>query len=148
MAKGAKQKSNIVHLATGSKHARPLEPKYKTPVGKPPEILSGVGLETWEKIAAEMTIAGTISNVDAEALLAYCTAVQDLYDTYEDIETHGRIVETERGLVKNPAFTIRATALTQIKAFACEFGLTPASRGKVQGTPEPKKNRFEGFSAR
>lgn len=142
MAKGAKQKSNIVHMATGSKHARPLEPKYKTPVGKPPAILSGVGLETWQKIAKEMTAAGTLANVDAESLLAYCTAVQDLHDTYEDIETHGRIVETERGLVKNPAFTIRASALTQIKAFACEFGLTPASRGKVKGSPDEKKNKF------
>lgn len=139
---GAKQKSNVILMAGGSKHARPLEPKYRTPVGKPPEILAGVALETWQKISNEMTAAGTISNVDAEALLAYCTAVQDLHDTYEDIETFGRIVETERGLVKNPAFTIRATALTQIKAFACEFGLTPASRGKVKGSPDEKKNKF------
>lgn len=142
MAKGAKLQPNALHVLKGSRRARPNEPEVSGKVGPPPAILTGLALDTWKKVAKEWEAAKIGSALDEEALACYCLAWKDLNDSEEDIKVFGRIVETERGLVKNPAFTIRNSSMTQIKQFAAELGLSPTSRGKIQGPPKKKANKF------
>lgn len=146
MAKGAKQKSNVVLMASGSKHARPLEPKMKRKIGPPPAHFAGVALETWKMIVAELDGVGVIFQVDRVALEALCVAHQRLRETQESMQELGIIYQDDMGKwVKNPACTVETAANNAIARFSAEFGLTSASRGKVQATPETQKNRFEGF---
>ena len=146
MARGAKQKSNVILIASGSKHARATEPLMKRKIGPAPDHFSGVALETWEMIVAELDAVGTIYQVDRVALEALCVAHQRLREAQESIAALGIIYEDETGRwVKNPACTVETAANNTIARFSAEFGLTSASRGKVQAPPTQKESRFSGF---
>ena len=55
----------------------------------------------------------------------------------ECINEEGVLIETERGARKlNPAFTVLTQSQNTIRAFAHEFGLTPASESNVAGKAE------------
>jgi P27 family predicted phage terminase small subunit len=143
MAKGAKQKSNVILLASGSKHARPNEPRMKTPLGPAPVYFSGVALETWKMFVAELTAAGTIFQVDRVGLETLCLAVQRQREAQEMIDQLGVIFEDPvKGWTKNPACTVIVAENNTIARYLAEYGLTPASRGKVAAPTHAKKSRF------
>jgi P27 family predicted phage terminase small subunit len=145
MAKGAKQKSNVILLAAGSKHARANEPKPSTPIGAAPDYFRGVALETWNW-AIQQNEVRTIFEADRVALETFCLAVQRQREAQELIDDLGVIFEDpEKGWVKNPACTVIVAENNIIARLSAEFGFTPASRGKVQAPAAEKKNRFEGF---
>lgn len=140
--KGRKPKPNVIHIATGSKNVRKNEPKPTTPLGKPPSILEGRALEEWHTLAAELNEIGIGTKIEATSLACYCLAVQQLEDAREEVKRLGLVVMTERGFVKNPATTIMNSAMTQIRQFAMEFGLTPVSRARVKTAPKPTESKW------
>ena len=90
--------------------------------------------------------AGTIFDADRVGLETLCLAVQRQHQAQDAIDDLGVIYEDPmKGWVKNPACTVIVAENNIIARLLAEFGLTPASRGKVQGTPEQKKSRFSDF---
>jgi len=140
--KGRKPKPNVIHIATGSKNVRKNELTPTSPIGKPPTILEGRALEEWSIQVAELEAIGIGTKIEATALACFCLAVQQLEDAREEVKRNGLVVFTERGAVKNPAVTIMNSAMTQIRAFAIEFGMTPCSRGRVKVTPPAKESKW------
>lgn len=93
-----------------------------------------------------MLEAGTIFEADRVGLETLCLAVQRQREAQDHIDDLGVIFEDPvKGWTKNPACTVIVAENNTIARLLAEFGLTPASRGKVQGIPETKKSRFEGF---
>ncbi|GAA5124626.1 phage terminase small subunit P27 family [Luteolibacter yonseiensis] len=144
--RGAKQKPNSLLAAGGSKHLRLLEPVMKAPIGDAPEHFRGVAMETWVWAVERLTEAGTIYDADRVALETLCLAVHRQQEAQDFINDMGVIYEDPvKGWTKNPACTVITAENNIIARLLAEFGLTPASRGKVQGPTEKKKSRFEGF---
>jgi P27 family predicted phage terminase small subunit len=134
---------NAILKKTGSKKVRDHEPEFAGGIGAPPAILTGRALATWHETVAELASVGIGTKVEANALACYCLAVAELYQSLEDIEAHGRIVQTERGFTRNPACLNQNAAMGQIHKFASSFGLTPSSRSKVHGPPKAPTNDFD-----
>jgi P27 family predicted phage terminase small subunit len=146
MAKGAKQKSNVILLASGSKHARKAEPKMQTAIGPPPPHFDDVALAAWNTIVDDLKTAGTIFQVDRFGLETLCMALQRLRNAQKIIAEYGEVTESPDGkLEKNPACTIETAANATIKSYICEFGLTPATRGKVTAPTPTEINPFENL---
>lgn len=146
MAKGAKQKSNVILMATGSKHARKDEPKMGQKLGPPPKHFSGVALETWNWAVTVLTECGTIFEADRVALETLCLARHRLSRLQAIIDEEGEyIYDPIKGMVPHPLLTKIPPENSIIARLLAEFGLTPASRGKVIAPKAPEKNRFEGF---
>ena len=140
--KGRKQTPNVIHIATGSRNRRKSEPVHASPLGDPPDVLVGQSLAVWREMVKELSAAGVGARVDAWGLACYCIAVADLEEAEADIRKRGTIVRGKQGMVKNPSCSIKKEAMTQIRHFANEFGLTPAARGKVKATPPPKESKW------
>lgn len=146
MAKGAKQKSNVILMASGSKHARPLEPQMKRKLGPPPVGFKGVALETWNWAFVVLNEVGTIYESDRVGLETLCLARHRLSRLQAIIDDEGEYIDDPmKGMVPHPILTKIPPENNIIARLLAEFGLTPASRGKVQGTPEQKKSRFSDF---
>ena len=97
-----------------------------------PKWLTGEALNTWRRIVPKLAKRGIIKPEDRDALAAYCLAVASMRQAQESIDEQGVLIATERGAQKlNPAFTILTQASNMIRAFAHEFGLTPASESNV-----------------
>lgn len=83
-----------------------------------PDWLVGDAREEWERIVPELDRLGVLTRVDNSVLIGHCA-------------TYGEIVATVKA-----GEPLKSSLLGQMRAFACELGLTPAARAKLQG---PKK---------
>ena len=131
-------------------------PKFNSILGEPPAVLRGHALKVWNDTAAELQTAGIGTRVEANALSCYCQAIADFHAAQAEIDRLGLVVVTERGVVKNPAVTIKNQAMLMIHKFATAFGLTPHSRDRVAFTAPPtdqaaseeiRRNNPSGYKA-
>jgi P27 family predicted phage terminase small subunit len=63
----------------------------------------------------------------------------------EDIAKSGIVLESPQGVKKNPAVTVAAEALRHLRSFTAEFGLTPASRTRIEVTADVAEDLLEAF---
>ena len=123
--------------------ARANEPKYTGGIGEPPDWLDAHALEEWRRVTPHLDFAGVCAPVENTALAAYCLAVSHLRKAQAEIFRDGVTIMTESGLKKHPAVGIVKDCQATIRQFSAEFGITPASRSKVQAAPkEETKNEF------
>jgi P27 family predicted phage terminase small subunit len=146
MGKGAKQKSNVILMASGSKHARKTEPNLKKKIGPPPADLDDVELAAWKMVVGELDPVGTICEADRLALETLCRSFSRLRQASKEIKQFGITYEDDMGKrVKNPACTVATAENATIARYCAEFGITPASRGKVIAPPPAEINPFENL---
>lgn len=142
-------------LLNGNPGRRPLndrEPQF-TPAGvKPPAWLTRRAKVEWKRVAPELQAMGMLTTVDQAALASFCTAVSDVEEYTRLINREGRMVRIP--LVKrngdpvtdaagnvmfvskpHPALKWLAEAHRQVRAFAAEFGFSPAQRSRVKAGP-------------
>lgn len=137
--------TNILHLAGAFKknpqrlEARAHEPKFTTGLGEAPDWLDTHAVEEWQRVTPDLEKAGVTSRVEATALATYCQAVSRMRKAEKEIFRDGITIMTESGLKKHPAVGIAERAAVIVRAFASEFGMTPASRSKVQARPNEQK---------
>ena len=87
----------------------------------------------WNYTLDQMIRMGITSSADRDSLLAYCEAVALHREASKDVAAHGVLIPGHRGvLVRNPACAVQREAAAQIRQFAHEFGLTPASRSDIK----------------
>jgi P27 family predicted phage terminase small subunit len=146
MAKGAKQKSNVILMAAGSKHARKNQPVMRSKIGAAPKYFGEHAREKWDEIVPQLDEAGTIAGVDRMAMEALCLAYQRLREAQQQIDDLGVIFEDpQKGWMKNPACTVATAENNIIARLSAEFGLTAASRGRVVAPPRGDVNPFDEF---
>jgi P27 family predicted phage terminase small subunit len=127
--------------------ARASEPKLAKGIGEPPDWLDTNGEEEWRRVVPDLEDAGVTSRVEATALAAYCQAVSRLRKAEAEIFKDGITIMTAQGLKKHPSVSIAERSMLIIRAFASEFGMTPASRSKVQARPGVEPNSENAFAA-
>ena len=143
--RGRKPTPNAILKKSGSRAARKDEPELTGGFGDPPPEMNARALEVWSDVVADLEAIGIGSRIEAYALAEYCRAVAQSEEAAAQLERDGLVAVTERGMTKHPAQTIQATAALRILKFASEFGLTPASRGRIHGPPKEESNDFEEF---
>jgi P27 family predicted phage terminase small subunit len=114
-----------------------------------PSHLKGRARSTWNRWKRELEIMDLDSRCDAEMLegacVHYARAVQaDLQIAKEGITVrepvivNGHAHSTLTRIKKNPAVTVSDASWLIVKAFCSEFGLSPASRMRLQVAPQSK----------
>lgn len=114
----------------GKQKLNPAEPKPRPQAPACPSWLQAEAREQWAELAPEMERLGLLTVVDGPAFAALC-------------QTYARWREAEQKLsggedgdpTAQERFHLTAEIgryLAQIRAFCSEFGLTPASRGRIQ----------------
>lgn len=91
---------------------------------------------------------GLLTNVDRAALGAYCAAYSTWVDAETSLQKFGRVIKSPSGYpIQNPYVGIRNTSLDLMRKYLIEFGMTPASRSRLQITGEPQtgQDAFEAF---
>jgi phage terminase small subunit len=127
--RGRKPKPTAVKRATGNPGRRPLpeaEPEFAEPAAEdltPPAWLSEYEREEWGRIVPELVRVGLVRSVHLSALGIIC----GLYANY-------------RTLRDRNDFTGARMAAAEYRKSLNEFGLTPASAGRVQGTGADDSN--------
>jgi len=138
----ARHKPTALKIITGNPGKRPLpekEAKIPPSIPKPPKFLSGEAIVEWDRMCIELYNLGLLTFVDMAALGAYCQAYGRWADAETQLNASTLIIETTNGnLIQNPLVGIANKAMLNVVKLACEFGMTPAARAKVQAAPPDK----------
>ena len=132
-----------------SREARQPPPRLHG-VPKPPKHLQGAGLEFWKLVTKILASRHQLGLDSAPALTALCEVFKERADLAEILEKEGRLqwvttTKDERIRKPHPAVAMFRDADARYRSWLGEFGLTDASRGKVDAVyiqpiaPKPKK---------
>jgi P27 family predicted phage terminase small subunit len=141
-----------VHKMKGSyqksRHA-PMSAIDPSPgVGEPPLTLSGPATAAWELFAALLSKRKAVTAGDSAALEVLASTFVEWQELSADIQREGRVYEciTSTGAVMrrpNPKVAMLSDAQRRLNTMLSEFGMSPASRGKVPAlTDSTPVNKF------
>lgn len=125
-------------------------------VPEPPPELAGDALEEWRRLAPLLRPAG-LAEVDRGALAAVCTTygrwmqVERLVAKVRDTDPvfEGVLIRSAKNnLIANPLIGIANKAMNDYVRLCTEFGMTPASRARIDhvdddGRPDPAEEFFD-----
>lgn len=116
-----------------SKH----EPRPAVSIPRCPEHLSTDAKTEWRRISRELAGLGLLSTIDRAALAVYCQAWARWKEAELNIARHGLVVKTPGTGVpmQNPFLPVANKAIEQMRSFLSEFGMTPASRTRIEVNP-------------
>jgi P27 family predicted phage terminase small subunit len=120
-----------------------------------PEGLNQWASMLWNQISEEYLSSGLITNLDHSSLHALCNEYGTYREASEIVRNKGLLIKmdvysskgnlTGTRYAANPLIRVANNAFKNYKCLCTEFGLTPASRGKLS-IPEPKEfDRFAEF---
>jgi len=150
--RGRKPTPSHLKLVTGNPGKRPLPKNEPKPVlcipPVPMELCDEAKLE-WGRVSIEAHSLGLLSNIDRAAFAIYCSAygrwirAERLLrkQALGDVETGGLLSRSAKGnVVANPLIGIANKAAFDVIRYATEFGFTPSSRARVNGSEANQKN--------
>ena len=139
MSKGRKRTPEHLKVVRGTDRAdRRNEAAPKPDRGRPsaPSRLSAVGREMWGYVVKLTDDAGVLTELDALAVEQLVEAYSDWREARDIVDAEGTHYETENAnggkmIRAHPAVAMRSDAARRFQSLMAEFGLTPASRSKV-----------------
>ena len=139
--RGRKPKPTALKLLDGNPGKRAInhdEPKLTRGLDAAPGWLDDGATEEWKRVVTDLTDKGVVTRVEQQALACYCQALSVVIACRKSIEERGLTIKTTRGVIANPALKIMREYMIVVRAFASEFGLTPASRSRIHVAPGKK----------
>lgn len=118
-----------------------MGPGYVRTAPDAPDFLDDESRAEWDRVVPELQRLGLLTRVARASLVAYCenwsiyvAATREVHEfgltREKTIERRGGDVVTE--YVANPAVAIQRQAGMELRRWAIEYGLTPASEQKVK----------------
>jgi len=108
------------------------EPKPPPIAPEMPAWLAPEAKREWERVAPVLERLGLLTALDRAALAIYCQAWARYVDAEAQIAKDGALVPGHRGVMrKHPLLLVLNAAVATLKAFGAEFGMSPASRGRL-----------------
>lgn len=138
MDRGRRRKPTELLRLAGSKHARGREDmpsKILTEIPESPEYLSDAACEKWRNLCEQLVPLGVLAATDLDMLAQLAVALAQWDEFYAMVCREGIIVNGRLGTKMNPAYIAQERAATRIDRLQGYFGLSPAMRSKVRGTP-------------
>ncbi len=101
-----------------------------------PADLSEDAAAEWARSINPLIWLGILSDNDVSGAAALCEAWARYIAAIRRLRAEGDIVETERGPTVNPSHRIAKDALADYMKLCPQFGIFPANRSRVSGTPD------------
>ncbi|SFM63881.1 phage terminase small subunit P27 family [Rugamonas rubra] len=107
----------------------------------PPEWIVGEARDMWMRVAPPLLMQKVLQVTDLHNVEAFCMAYGNWRASAAHIAENGIVVEgATGGPIKNPALTALAEAAKQMVTFGAMLGLDPASRQRLVGGGNKKKD--------
>jgi P27 family predicted phage terminase small subunit len=140
--KGRKPTPTALHLLRGNPGKRkrkqePTPPPVDGDTFPPPAWLAPAAKTEWKRLAPILGRLGVLTETDGAALAAYCEAWLTWRQATAQLRRRGLVPKPAPGQLPgvSPYVRIAHNAMSQMRAFLVEFGMTPSSRARVQVTP-------------
>ena len=147
MAKpGTKPKPTSLKLLHGENRTERLNLNEPKPESTPPRCPSWLNKDAkaeWRRISKELDVLGLLTRVDLAALAAYCDCFSRFKQASLKLQEEGMVIKAPSGYpVQSPHLSILNKALSDMKSYLVEFGMTPSSRTRISVDKEKKEDEF------
>lgn len=116
------------------------EPKPPVMIPPCPSWLTVEGKREYRKLARLLVDMRVMTEADRLALAALASQFAKWLEAERMVQVGGRVLTSEKGgMYLNPWEGIANTALKNMTALMAQFGLTPASRARIEAQPEEEK---------
>lgn len=141
--RGRRSKPTVLKVLEGNPGKRQLnknEPKPAPISPKIPKWLDADAKKMWRHLAPQLASLGLLTIVDGYSLAAACQSYSTWVRCEEYLQENGMTYTTiaDSGceyVYQRPEVAISNKALQAFKSFCTEFGLTPASRCRIDTKP-------------
>ena len=147
------RKPTVLKELAGNPGHRPANHKEAKPARQIPNCprhLDDEAKKEWNRVVKVLFDAGLFTAVDRPALAAYCSAYSAWVKAEENLQDpkEGWILTSPNGYQYQSVWlSIRNRALDQMKSFLTEFGMTPASRSRIEVKPPEPLDELEQLFA-
>lgn len=139
--RGPAPQPTALKVLKGEKRPERLNPDAPKPIGKlpsPPADLGARAREVWERQLRSMGATGVLTPVDADAMRAYCEAVERYEVAARLLRDSGPLVKGARATddrpewVKNPLHQVARDNAMLIRLLARDLGFVPSGREGIK----------------
>ena len=113
-----------------------IGPAFARSAPDPPSWLSREARAEWRRVVPELERLRLLSRVTRASLAAYCETWARFVEATRTIQREGLTIEAKQGLLAHPAVGIASKTGAELRRWAVEYGLTPASEQKVKAGDE------------
>lgn len=144
-------KLKILRGNPGCRALNQLEPTPRTDTPRCPRWLDKDARTKWRQLIPELKRMGVLTIVDGDALAAYCQIWARWKEAELFIQKHGPVVAIKhkdgslKYLQQVPQVAIARTLLQLLNRFQQEFGMTPASRSRIEVPESRAGDEYERF---
>lgn len=104
-----------------------------------PEHLDELARREWDRVSGLLLGMRVLTEADYIALGNLCQAYSTLISAQKQMNKSGILYKTKSGYIQqSPLLGIISTQSTIVNKLLCEFGLTPASRSRINAVQEDK----------
>lgn len=107
-------------------------PAFVRSAPAPPTWLGREAKAEWRRVVPELERLRLLSRVTRASLTAYCQTWETFVLATQLLAKEGLVIEAKQGLLSHPAVGIQRAAGAELRRWAVEYGLTPASEQKVK----------------
>lgn len=133
--KGRKPRPTKIKILEGEKNKNRINRREPKPhPGRPtcPDHLSTAAKSEWKRIVPQLEDMGLLSKIDRTELAFYCQAYARWKKAEAVLNEKGELYKTQSGnVIISPMLWVANRAMEQCHKFLIEFGMTPASRGRI-----------------
>ena len=112
---------------------------------EPPEYFNEYARKVYLETGLELINNGIMSRVDFDIFLIYITELAKYKDAQIQINKTANVLKIDDKPAINPYIRVAEKSFQILMRVACEFGLTPAARSKVNSIKQEVNNGDEFF---
>ena len=116
------------------------EPQPEPFDANPPAFLNDEALGEWRRLLPILQQMKVLTAADFGAFVNLCQAYSMKLEALRDIRERGQVVPSPQGEKANPSVKIYQDSMEAENRLQQQFGLTPASRGRVKVEPNKPGN--------
>lgn len=150
--------NNPGHRALPPQEPEPVVVKDTHPA---PDWIDDAAKHEWARLAPMLARNGVLTEMDLDALTAYCVAWGTWKDATQKIRAFGMVIKTGVTTkigrdgkptttggypIQSPYVSIANGAMATMKGLMTEFGMTPSSRNRVEKVDVAAANPLDRFT--
>jgi P27 family predicted phage terminase small subunit len=85
----------------------------------------------WATTIPALVVSAGLTDPQRETAIEYCITAARIWQAERELSRQGLVVETERGMVKNPWVTIVNQYRSHFRSLTGELGLSPSSAARI-----------------
>jgi len=148
MVSGPKPKPTALKRLSGRSHHKSnlAEPKPERLIQVPPapKWMPAAARAKWKQTAKKLCALGLLTDIDEDALQRFVMVWARWREAERMIAKEGEVIKTQTGYpIQSPWLAIANKCVLQLNQIGSEFGLSPASRTRVEISQPLEMDKLE-----